>query len=54
MAINNYFHFIFDLIPKIYLLEKIYPIESVDYFYVPEIKIWQKKFTLFLILMKKN
>ena len=40
---NNYFHFIFDLVPKIYLLNKILPIESVDYFYVPEIKKWQKK-----------
>jgi len=40
---NNYFHFIFDIIPKIYLLERNLPIETIDYFYVPEIKSWQKK-----------
>ena len=51
---NNYFHFIFDLIPKIYLLEKIYPIESVDYFYVPEIKIWQKKIYSFFNINEKK
>ena len=47
---NNYFHFIFDLIPKIYLLNKSLSLESIDYFYVPEIKKWQKKiYSLFNI-----
>ena len=47
---NNYFHFIFDLIPKIYLLNKCLSLESIDYFYVPEIKKWQKKiYSLFNI-----
>ena len=51
---NNYFHFIFDIIPKIYLLEKNLPIKSIDYFYVPEIKSWQKKiYQLFDINEKK-
>ena len=40
---NNYFHFIFDLIPKIYLLEKVFSVESINYFYVPKITEWQKK-----------
>ena len=40
---NNYFHFIFDIVPKIYLLSKSLPLDSIDYFYVPEIKKWQKK-----------
>ena len=51
---NNYFHFIFDIIPKIYLLQKNLPLESVDYFYVPEIKRWQKKYIYYLVLVKKN
>jgi capsular polysaccharide biosynthesis protein len=47
---NNYFHFIFDLLPKIYLLKKKIPLESINYFYVPEIKDWQKKiYSLFCI-----
>ena len=47
---NNYFHFIFDLLPKIYLLKKNLLIESINYFYVPEIKDWQKKiYSLFNI-----
>ena len=51
---NNYFHFIFDIIPKIYLLNKNFPIESVDYFYVPEIKSWQKEiYSIFNINVKK-
>ena len=33
----------YDLIPKIYLLEKVLSIDSIDYFYVPKIKVWQKK-----------
>ena len=51
---NNYFHFLFDLIPKIYLLKKILSIESIDYFYVPKITGWQKKiYKLFNIDEKK-
>lgn len=45
---NNYFHFIFDLIPKIYLLKKKLSLNYIDYFYVPEIKHWQKKIYLLL------
>ncbi|MDA7714076.1 glycosyltransferase family 61 protein [Candidatus Pelagibacter sp.] len=40
---NNYFHFIFDLIPKIYLLKEKLPIRCISYFYVPEITDWQQK-----------
>ena len=51
---NNYFHFIFDLIPKIYLLKKLLPIESIDYFYVPKITEWQKRiYSIFNIDVKK-
>jgi capsular polysaccharide biosynthesis protein len=51
---NNYFHFMYDLIPKIYLLEKVLSISSIDYFYVPKIKIWQKKiYSLFGINEKR-
>ena len=51
---NNFFHFIFDLIPKIYLLKKELSLENIDYFYVPEIKEWQKKiYSLFSIKESK-
>ena len=51
---NNYFHFIFDLIPKIYLLKKILPIESIDFFYVPKITAWQNKIYSLLNIDKKK
>ncbi len=51
---NNYFHFIFDLIPKIYLLKKIIPIESIDFFYVPKITKWQEKIYSLLNIDKKK
>jgi len=40
---NNYFHFIFDIIPKIYLLKSRINLNQIDYFYVSDPKIWQIK-----------
>ena len=51
---NNYFHFMYDLIPKIYLLEKVLSINSIDYFYVPKIKKWQKKIYLLFGIDEKK
>jgi hypothetical protein len=39
---NNYFHFLFDIIPKILLLEKKNLLNKIDLFLVPDIKNWQK------------
>tara|TARA_Y100000591_G_scaffold147503_1_gene126684 strand:- start:305 stop:1402 length:1098 start_codon:yes stop_codon:yes gene_type:complete len=40
---NNYFHFIFDILPKIYLLNFLIDLKKIDYFYVSEPKKWQVK-----------
>lgn len=51
---NNYFHFIFDIVSKIYLLQKNLDINTIDYFYVPKITNWQKKiYSLFFISEEK-
>tara|TARA_X000001036_G_scaffold383768_1_gene377345 strand:- start:1211 stop:2281 length:1071 start_codon:yes stop_codon:yes gene_type:complete len=38
---NNYFHWMFDILPKLIILEKIIDVKEIDYFYSPEIKKWQ-------------
>ena len=38
---NNYFHFIFDILPKLYLLKLKIDLKKIDYFYVSEPKDWQ-------------
>jgi len=40
---NNYFHFIFDILPKIYLLKSEIDLNSLDFFYLNEPKNWQIK-----------
>ena len=40
---NNYFHFIFDIIPKIYLLSSEVNLNEINYFYIAEPKNWQIK-----------
>lgn len=51
---NNYFHFLFDIIPKLRIFEEKYSLNTVDYFYVPGIDNWQKKIlSLFDIPEKK-
>ena len=39
---NNYFHFLFDIIPKIILLEKKNLLKDINLFLLPDIKDWQK------------
>ncbi len=37
----NYFHWMFDVLPRLIMLEKIYNLNEIDYFYAPQIKPWQ-------------
>ena len=38
---NNYFHWLFDIVPRLLILDKILSLKKIDYFYLPEAKIWQ-------------
>tara|TARA_Y100001970_G_scaffold180874_1_gene220213 strand:- start:3619 stop:4728 length:1110 start_codon:yes stop_codon:yes gene_type:complete len=40
---NNYFHFMFDIVPKILLLEKMNLLKQIDFYLVPNVENWQKK-----------
>ena len=51
---NNYFHFLFDIIPKIYLLSSKMNIDEIDYFYISDPKIWQIKILKLLGISKKK
>ena len=50
---NNYFHFLFDIIVKIKLVETKYSLNEIDYFYVPGKFDWQKKI-LSILEIKEN
>jgi len=51
---NNYFHFIFDILPKIYLLKSEIDLNSLDFFYLNEPKLWQIKILNELGIPKKK
>ena len=51
---HNYFHFIFDILPKIYLLNSKIDLKKVDYFYVSDPKKWQIKIFGILGINKKK
>lgn len=38
---NNYFHFLFDIIPKIYLISSKINLKEIDYFYISDPREWQ-------------
>ena len=40
---NNYFHFLFDIITKLKIVETKYSLDYINHFYVPGILDWQKK-----------
>ena len=40
---NNYFHFMFDVVPKIYLLNSKIDLNKIDFFYIANPKKWQIK-----------
>ena len=51
---NNYFHFMFDIIPKIYLVSSIINLKEIDYFYVTDPSDWQIKIFKILGIDKKK
>ncbi len=51
---NNYFHFIFDIIPKIHLLSAKINIKKIDYFYISEPKKYQIQILKFLGINKNK
>jgi len=51
---NNYFHFMFDILPKIYLLKSEINLNSLDFFYLNEPKSWQLKILNELGIPKKK
>tara|TARA_B100000780_G_scaffold90565_1_gene62622 strand:- start:1225 stop:2319 length:1095 start_codon:yes stop_codon:yes gene_type:complete len=51
---NNYFHFMFDILPKLYLLNLKVDLNKIHFFYVSDPKKWQIKiFNIFGINEKK-
>ena len=46
---NNYFHWMFDILPRLEMIKKIIHLKNIDYFYFPELKKWQKD-TLSILL----
>ena len=42
-ANNNYFHWIFDILPKIKLFSEHYLLKEIDFFYVPSLQNFQKQ-----------
>ena len=45
---NNYFHWMFDILPKIKIISSCCKVNKIDYFYMPKLQEFQKKFFLFL------
>ena len=50
---NNYFHWLFDVLPKIGMIEKFYDLNKVNYFLCPDLNDWQLR-TLNLLGIKKT
>ncbi len=50
---NNYFHWMFDILPRLIILEKVYQLSEIDYFYCPQIKPWQLQ-TLSIFKIKED
>ena len=50
---NNYFHWLFDVLPKIGMLEKCYNLNKINYFLCPNLNAWQLR-TLNLLGINKN
>lgn len=53
-ANNNYFHWMFDVLPKIAILEKKYNIRDIDYFLCPNLNRWQIQTLNLIGINKKN
>ena len=39
---DNYFHWLFDILPKIKICSEVYDINKIDYFYLSKLHKWQK------------
>ena len=48
---KNYFHWLFDILPKIIITQSIVNLNKIDYFYMPELQEFQKR-TLSLLGIK--
>ena len=49
---NNYFHWMFDIIPKINIIKLGYGLKNIDYFYMPKLQYFQKKILKILKIKK--
>ena len=50
---DNYFHWLFDILPRLIMLEKVNLLKNIDYFYLPEMKEFQIK-SLKIFNINKN
>lgn len=50
---DNYFHWLFDILPRLIILEKFNELKNIDYFYLPELKHFQLE-TLKLFNINKS
>ncbi len=48
---KNYFHWLFDILPKIIITQSVMSLNKIDYFYMPELQKFQRK-TLSLLGIK--
>lgn len=53
-SINNYFHWMIDVLPRIYLLKKTGTFDQIDFFVVPSCKLNYHKDTLKLLGIRKD
>ena len=45
----------FDILPRLIILEKVYQLSEIDYFYSPQIKPWQlSSLSIFDISLRKS
>ena len=51
---ENYFHWILDILPKIFIVSKNYKLSHIKYFYLPEIKDYQMSTLKILGINKKK
>ena len=51
---NNFFHFIFDIIPKIFILKSKINLSKIDFYYVSDPKKWQIKIFNMIGVKYKN
>ena len=50
---NNYFHWLFDVLPRIALMKKFYKLQNINFFLCPDVNKWQLR-TLELLGIKNH